>query len=435
MKVNQISVIIVALTLLTGTLVPLVQAVSPETNPPNTPDPPGTSDSGKSLRVNRTDIIPDQFMYNLNGCVPQLFQFQNMVMELNCSRNMTMNVTSEEGVRIQHLSMNIMTERNMYLEVHAQGLPPEDIPEPETGINRYMSFETNSTDPFNATLRYYMNSTELEMEMTRELNMSMMTWCYWNGSDWEPVMSRLTETGFLEANTTHFSLWTIMEQSTPKESGQQDVPEAPERIRSFDYTNMVPQGFQHQIERNQATMLQFSNSAMYLNCTNQMQITVSAENQYKQKMLKLEVDSGNALKLEIQLRESKPTAVEAPEKHLGFYCEIEPNTTITQARLGMEIDPVQVQAMNMETEKLSWAYWNGAEWETVDSTLTDENILEAETTHFSTWTILQVEETATEPEPDTETSTGIPLPSLFIAVGVASATLFTVKKKTRGISG
>ncbi len=102
-------------------------------------------------------------------------------------------------------------------------------------------------------------------------------------------------------------------------------------------------------------MLQFSNSAMYLNCTNQMQVTVSAENQYTQKMLKLEIDSGNALKLEIQLRESKPTAVEAPEKHLGFYCEIEPNTTITQARLGMEIDP----AAGSGDEHGDWRSYHG----------------------------------------------------------------------------
>ncbi len=102
---------------------PWFKPLSPETNPPNTPDPPGTSDSGKSLRVNRTDIIPNQYMYNLNGCVPQMFQFQNMVMELNCSRNMTMNMTSEEGVKIQHLAMNIRTERNMYLEIHAKGCP------------------------------------------------------------------------------------------------------------------------------------------------------------------------------------------------------------------------------------------------------------------------------------------------------------------------
>jgi hypothetical protein len=119
------------------------------------------------------------------------------------------------------------------------------------------------------------------------------------------------------------------------------------------------------------------------------------------------------------MRNTKPSQVSAPDKSLGFYCEIEPNRTITQAKIGMEIDPTQVLAMKMEMENLSWAYWDGAKWQPVNSTLNNENILEANTDHFSTWTIIQVEEaSATEPEPTQET-TGIPAPTIFIAAGVA----------------
>jgi hypothetical protein len=57
----------------------------------------------------------------------------------------------------------------------------------------------------------------------------------------------------------------------------------------------------------------------------------------------------------VTLRESKPENVAKPEKNLGFYYEIEPNQTITQARLGYEINPIEVQSMGMDTEKLSWA--------------------------------------------------------------------------------
>lgn len=141
--------------------------------------------------------------------------------------------------------------------------------------------------------------------------------------------------------------------------------------------------------------------------------------------MRLEVDPGNSLSLQINLRQTKPAEVTIPEKHLGFYCEIEPNTTITQARIGMEVDPLQAQEMSMEMEKLSWAYWDGAKWEPVESTLTDENVLEAETSHFSTWAIIQIEEaTTTEPEPTQEQTTGIPAPTIFIAAGIALFALF-----------
>ena len=146
-------------------------------------------------------------------------------------------------------------------------------------------------------------------------------------------------------------------------------------------------------------------------------------------MLRIEIDSGNALQLQIQLRESKPTYVTEPGKYLGFYCEIEPNVTITQARLGMEVDPVQAQTKNMEMEQLTWAYWNGENWMPVDSTLSDENVLEADTDHLSTWAIIQVEAT----EPETTTSTGIPMPTLFIVIGIVAALLFS-RKSSLGVS-
>ena len=115
-------------------------------------------------------------------------------------------------------------------------------------------------------------------------------------------------------------------------------------------------------------------------------------------------------------------------KNMGFYCEIEPNATITQARLGMEVDPAMVQSMNMEMEQLTWAYWNGENWAPVDSSLSDANVLEADTDHFSTWVIIQVEETT---EPD-NTSTGIPMPTAFIAIGIAVALM--LRKGSLGIT-
>ena len=428
MKRILTTIILVTLTLLSAMQAPLVQAAGY-----GGPEIPGLPDwtelgNGNSLRVNRTDLIPSNFRNNYTGGAPQLLQFRNMVMEVNCSRNMVMNITSDDDVTVPYLAMNIKTQRNMYMEVNAKASPPENIAGPAQGINKYMYIETNSTGPMNATLRLYMNQTQLQLELGHEFNMSRMTWCYWNETDWTPVQSRLTQDGFLEANTTHFSVWTIAEAAPETTgSGEQQGELQRYRILNYTYTDMVPQGFQQQVERNQATSLQFQNTGLYMNCTNNMQVTVSAESQYQQKQLRLEIESGDALQLQIQLRQSKPTDVDEPGKYMGFYCEIEPNATITQARLGLEVDPAEVQTMNMEMEQLAWAYWNGEDWEPVDSTLTDDNVLEAETDHFSTWAIIQVEETT---ETDT-TSTGIPMPTAFIALGVTAALLFSRKNILR----
>ena len=422
MKTNKTLPIFVALLTLTSIVPMALAAGQGMPNLPNLPDelPMGMGD-GQMGRVNLTDVIPANYRHNMTAGNATLLRFQNMVMELNCSRNMTMNITSEDGVRIQYLALHIETERNMHLEMHARAEPPVDIPGPAFGINQYMEFETNNTGPMNVSLRFYMNATDLELTMNRELNMSRMTWCYWNGTDWEPVRSMLTESGFLEANTTHFSLWTIMEHLT---AGQPEVvPGEKVKIQNLKFPDVVPQNFKHTAESHQATMLQFKNTSLYINCTNQLKLQVSAENQYTQNTLRLEVNPGSSLSLQINMRNTKPSQVSVPDKSLGFYCEIEPNRTITQAKIGMEIDPSKVQAMNMEMEKLTWAYWDGTKWQPVDSTLTNENILEADTDHFSTWTILQVEEpSTTEPEP-TQTTTGIPAPTIFIVTGI---TLFAI---------
>ena len=432
MKRITATILIVTLTILASFQTPLIQAAG--TGGPNIPELPDWTELGEGLthRVNRTDLIPSNFHHNYTGGSPQLLQFRNMVMQINGTHRITMNITSDEDVHVPYLAMNIKTERNMHMEINAKRSPPENVPGSQRSINQYMYIETNSTGPMNATLRFYLNATQLEMELGHDFNMSKMTWCYWNETDWEPVRSRLTFDGFLEVNTTHFSVWTIIEQGPPEETGSGEPQDEPQRVKTmnYTYTDMVPQGFKHQVERNQATMFQFQNTGLYMNCSNSLQLEVSAENQYTQKALRLEVDSGNALKLQIQLRESKPTEVTEPGKYMGFYCEIEPNATITQARLGMEVDPAQVQSMNMEMEQLTWAYWNGENWAPVDSTLSDENVLEADTDHFSTWAIIQVEE-ATEPE--TTTSTGIPMPTLFIAIGIVAALLFS-RKSSLGVS-
>jgi len=368
-------------------------------------------------------MVPVRYLYNYTGGGPHLFQFRNMVLEVNCSHRLALNISSGMNVTLQPLSLNIRAMRNIQLNIHVDVSPPFGAQQAEMSINRYLFFECNNTDPINATLRYYLNSTQLSLEMNRYVNITRMTWCYWNGTMWEPVRSRLSEDGFLEANTTHFSVWTIVEQqpmrieeppSIQTLNSTDVMPQTP-RIQTLNYTDILPQAFTHQLQRGQATILKFSNTELYLNCTNKISLTVSAEDQYMQKSLRLEVNSGSPLELRLQLRNSKPDDVEPPHSYLGFYCMIEPNATINQVRMGMEIDPEVVQARNLDMNQLTWAYWNGAAWTPVTSTLTDGNILETETDHFSIWTILQVEET----QPEITDQTGIPIPTLFITIGLA----------------
>jgi len=87
------------------------------------------------------------------------------------------------------------------------------------------------------------------------------------------------------------------------------------------------------------------------------------------------------------------------------------------------------QKLNREvnTSQLRWAYWSGSSWQAVDSTLDDESVLECETDHFSTWTILEVaQETGdvTSDDVDDEKPGGIPgFPYHSVVIGILLATL------------
>jgi len=377
---------------------------SARTPPGRYPEPPAPRPGPGSVQMNMTDVVPSRQRHLIEADTPQVLRYRNMVMEVTANRAMTMNVSSDEAVRLRYLRINMNMTRSMHLDLRANATPPAQIEAPRYGLEKYLTIEPNSTGPVRATLRLYINGTELSRELNRTMYLERLTWCYWNGSDWEPVRSRLMEDGFLEANTTHFSVWTIKEQRPPREMPTPDTPGVPAQTRAYNYTDVVPDGFRYQLEQRQGTMLQFQNTAMYFNCTREAQLEITAESQFRQRLFSLEVEPGEALKLEMHMRTSRPADVEEPVKHMGFYCEIEPNATITRARLGVEIDPEQVQARDMAMERLTWAYWNGTHWDPVESTLTDENILEAETDHFSVWSVIEEPESTVPEEPPEEPS-------------------------------
>jgi hypothetical protein len=363
--------------------------VSARTPPGRYPEPPAPRPGPGSVQINMTDVVPSRLRHRIEAGTPQVLRYRNMVMEVTANRQMTMNVSSDDAVRLRYLRINMTMTRSMHLDVNVNATPPTQIQEPRYGLEKYLTIEPNSTGPVRATLRLYIDGTELSRELNRTMYLDRLTWCYWNGTDWDPVRSRLMEDGFLEANTTHFSVWTIKEQRPPREMPTPDTPGVPAQTRAYNYTDVVPDRFQYRLEQRQGTMLQFQNTAMYFNCTKEAQLEITAESQFRQRLFRLEAQPGEALKLEMNMRTSRPTEVEEPEKHMGFYCEIEPNATITRARLGVEIDPEQVQTRDMAMDRLTWAYWNGTHWDPVESTLSEDNILEAETDHFSVWSVIE----------------------------------------------
>ncbi|MFC1803513.1 hypothetical protein ACFL0D_06045 [Thermoproteota archaeon] len=434
-KTYKILKTIIMLTLLTNIFT--IQAQTPQQTKTQTPP----EVNPERLRVNQTETIPKDFMHiNTPETTQQQLQFKNMVLELTTSRKMTMSLSSDEQVRFRYLSMKMEMTKNMHINMYTAQSPPETIPEPTDGINKYLTIDPNTTEPIRATLRLYMDPEELESGQSTDFE--QYTWCYWNGTHWDTTPTRYTNDGFLETNTTHFSVWTIKEQQ-PKKSREIPTPNilgVHAETKAYNYTDITPTEFKYKIHEKEPIILQFKNSAVYMHSNAPVELEYSAENQNRQRMLRVEVEAGEVLRLEVKQHESKPENVGQPEKTLGFYYEIEPNQTITQARLGYEIDPNEVQSMGIDVEKLSWAFWNGTHWDPIESTLSKDNVLEADTDHFSVWTITEVQEVIVpeepvveteepvEPEPEETGNNQIPIPTVSIAIGVIAVVFVMMRK-------
>lgn len=372
------------------------------------------------LQINMTDTTPNRYQHMVQANEPQLFRFRNMTMYFNASHNLRLNITAQNQMRVRYFSLNVGTNRSLSLNIMVNKTPPTDSSKPNFGLEKYFTIEPNATAPLRAMLCIYLNTSELETELNRKIWRERLTWCFWNGTEWSPVRSNLTEDDCLLTETSHFSSWTVMEKRQPNEIPTPNIPGVPHETQAFNYTDTVPNRFNWTIKERSQNLLTFKNMAMLINSSKQLQLQITQETQVQQRLFKIELDTDDPARLTMNIRNSKPEEVEPAENHIGFYLEAESNLTSNlQARLGVDINTTQIKeqtGLNVDPNKLTWAFWNGTHWEQVESTLNEDNILQAGTSHFSIWTVMETSEQEPVVSPTTEptsepTSSPTPLPT------------------------
>jgi len=149
--------------------------VSARTPPERYPEPPAPRPGPGSVQMNMTDVMPSRHRHRIEAGTPQVLRFRNMVMEVTANRQMTMNVSSDDAVRLRYLRINMNMTRSMHLDVNANAAPPAQIQGPRYGLEKYLTIEPNSTGPVRATLRLYINGTELSRELNRTMYLERLT--------------------------------------------------------------------------------------------------------------------------------------------------------------------------------------------------------------------------------------------------------------------
>jgi len=179
---------------------------------------PGVPDN--AVQYNKTDLTPVAQMEQVQAGEPALFQYRNMTMLMNCTRNCSLVVTVDPTVKPQLFGLSIEPNQTMTLTMNLSGSPLEGAQTMERTLNCYYGIEPNATLQLRGQLRLHINQTELSQQLNREVNASRLTWMYWNRTQnqWETVESYMDQNGYLVCNTDHFSTWTVAEISEATES-------------------------------------------------------------------------------------------------------------------------------------------------------------------------------------------------------------------------
>ena len=177
------------------------------------PDVPGAPDN--AVQYNKTNITPVAEMQQIQAGEPALFQYKNMTMLMNCTQNCEAIFTADPEVTPKVLGLSIEPNQTMTLTMNMYRSPLQGEQVKEKNLNFYLGIEPNAQQQLNAQIRLLINQTELNQELNREINISKLSWMYWNQTQakWQIVESFMDQNGYLVCNTDHFSTWTVAEIS------------------------------------------------------------------------------------------------------------------------------------------------------------------------------------------------------------------------------
>ena len=212
-------------------------------------------------------------------------------------------------------------------------------------------------------------------------------------------------------------------QANGQSFGANTPPDMPVDALQYNRTDVTPSGYMETVQAMEMNAFFYRNVTVMMNCTTNCEMNVTIDPEVRNRIVSVNVDPNQTMTLTMNVSASPPQGEAVMERTLNFYMGLEPNATLQlQAQLRLLINQTELNAelgREVNASALTWMYWNTtqAEWTQVESYIDQNGYLVCNTTHFSTWTVAEVDSPDAVPE-NIHTYTVI---SLVIAVTIATA--------------
>ena len=114
-----------------------------------------------ALQYNRTDTTPTGQMEQVRATETHVFNYRNLTLAINCTRNCEFNVTADPNLNPKTLSLSIEPNQNMSLTMNMTREAPQAEMVQTRTLNFYLGIEPNATAELQAQIRLHINQTEL----------------------------------------------------------------------------------------------------------------------------------------------------------------------------------------------------------------------------------------------------------------------------------
>jgi hypothetical protein len=206
----------------------------------------------------------------------------------------------------------------------------------------------------------------------------------------------------LNAASLSILLLTTFLTITAAQTGQQNFeikipPDIPIDAVQHNRTDITPSGNMESIQAMETNVFFYKNFTLMMNCTQNCYLNMTLDPQVRNRLFSLSVNPNQTMTLAMNVSANPPQGVTSMQRTLNFYLGLEPNATLKlQGKLRLLINQTELSEEldgELNTSRLTWMYWNQTQnqWISVESYIDQNNYLVCNTTHFSTWTVADVD--------------------------------------------